>query len=229
MSFVGSQTENYRVGEFLGREAPGDISRDQVTLKAVNDGATTWLSGTVLGKILIGALTAAAGGGNTGNGTLTALAAGATTKVGAYTFICFSVTGGYWFGVTDPNGRVVGIVKATGAAQSISDMTFTLTNGGANFVIGDSFTVTVAAGSGLSVILNPAAVDGSQNASGVLHSSGGKDAYVGGSSNVNATVVNFCATVAIGLLQWPAGITTPQKNAALAQLAALGIKTRTNL
>jgi len=224
-AFVGSSTENYRNGEFLGRELPGDISRDQVVLKAVNDAATSWLTGTVLGKIVVGALAAVAGGGNTGAGTLGALASAVNTKVGAYLFTCFSVTGGYWFSVADPNGKIVGIVKATGAPQTISDMTFTLTDSGAHFVIGDTFTVTVAAGSGKCVILNPAALDGSQNASAILYAT----QYMGGANDVNAAVVNYGATVATGLIVWPAGITNNQKAAAIAQLNALGIKFRANV
>ena len=231
-AFVGSSTENYREGEFLGRECPGDISRDGITLKAVNDAATTWKTGTVLGAITIGALVAAAGGGNTGTGTLAAVAAASKTKVGIYTLTCISVTGGYWFDVVDPAGNTVGVVKATGAPQTIGAFTFTLTdNGGGHFVIGDSFTVTVAAGAVDAngnpkyKILAPAATDGSQNAAGVLYST----AYVGGANDVQGTIINFGATVAAGLINWPAGITGPQQAAAIAQLFTLGIKFRPNI
>ena len=231
-AFVGSSTENYREGEFLGRECPGDISRDGITLKAQNDAATTWKTGTVLGAITIGVITPAAGGGNTGTGTLAAVAAGVKTKVGVYTFTCFSVTGGYWFNVIDPNGKSLGVVKATGAPQTLADLVFTLTdNGGGNFIIGDSFTVTVAAaavdanGNPKYKILAPAATDGSQNAAGVLYST----AYVGGANDVQGTIINFGATVAAGLINWPAGITGPQQAAATAQLFTLGIKFRPNI
>ena len=231
-AFVGSSTENYREGEFLGRECPGDISRDGITLKAVNDAATAWKTGTVLGAITIGAITPSAGGGNTGTGTLATVTAGAKTKVGVYTLTCDSVTGGYWFNMIDPNGRSLGQVKATGAPQTNSDFTFTLTdNGGGHFVIGDSFTITVAAatldanGNPKYKILAPAATDGSQNAAGVLYST----AYVGGANDVQGTIINFGATVAAGLINWPAGITDPQKAAAIAQLFTLGIKFRPNI
>lgn len=223
--FIGASAENYRNGEFLIRELPGDLSRDQVTLKVLNDAATTWLTGTILGQILIGALVGAMAGGNTGGATITAApTAGAKTKVGVYSLYCYSVTGGYWFLVTDPNGKVIGIAKE-GTAFVSQDVNFTITANGANTIIGDTGTVTVAAGSGLYTILAPAAVDGSQNAVAVLYLT----TYVGGAVNLKAAVIDAWASVAIGLINWPAGITDNQKAIATAQLFALGIKMRANV
>lgn len=80
--------------------------------------------------------------------------------------------------------------------------------------------------SGKFTILAPAANDGSQNAAAILV--GGKN----GENRVNATSADKSglffkrgpAQVNLADLVWPAGITDPQKAAAIAQLLALGIK-----
>ena len=229
MSFVGLQTENYRNGEFLGRELPGSISRDQITLKAVNDGATTWVTGLVLGAITIGTLTGAAVAGNTGNATIGTISAGKNTKVGVYNISCVSVTGGYWWEVVDPNGVCLGLVKS-GAAFSNPQVNFLITAGGTNTVIGDAFTITVAAAAvdsnnkPLYTAWNPAATDGSQNFAGFLYST----TYMGGSANQIGTIVNYGAEVASGLIGWGTANAT-QIAAAQAQANALGIKFRPTL
>ena len=223
MSFVGLQTENYRNGEFLGRELPGDLSRDQVVLKAVNDGATTWVTGLVLGCITIGALAGAAHGGNTGAAVIGGISAGAKCKVGTYTITCVEVTDEFGWQVIDPNGTCLGLAK-TGLAFANPQINFEITDAGAASVVGDSFTITVAAGSGKFTALAPAAVDGSQNAAAILYNT----TYMGGAADQKGTVINYGATVASGLLGWGAA-TNLQIAAATAQLLALGIKLRASL
>ena len=70
--------------------------------------------------------------------------------------------------------------------------------------------------------LAPAANDGSQNAAAILYG------YVDASTADKPGTINVRLTEVNGLcLTWPAGITTNQQTAAIAQLAALGILVRT--
>ena len=74
---------------------------------------------------------------------------------------------------------------------------------------------------GKSVALDPTANDGSENAAGILWD--GVDASAGDRKGL---AITRTAAVRADALLWPDGITSPQKAAALAQLAAVGIKTR---
>jgi len=130
----------------------------------------TLLRGTVLGLILYGAVTSVADAGNTGDGTVTALdtLSGAGAVVGAYNLECtVAIADGGSFKLVDPNGiQVAGNLTLTvgaGAATvfEVAGLTFTITDGATNFVVGDKFAVTVAEGSGEAVTLDIAATDGS--------------------------------------------------------------------
>lgn len=114
--------------------------------------------GAVLGKISVGAVTAAAkAGGNTGNGTISAVVALVGAKVGVYTVRFTAAT---VFTVEDADGNVIG-TGSTGA-QFADDLQFTITAGGTPFIAGDGFDLTVAAGSGKYVLSLASATDGSQ-------------------------------------------------------------------
>lgn len=118
--------------------------------------------GAVLGKIGIGAASTVFAG--TGNGAITM---DATTpirpgaKAGAYTATCITaaVNGGT-FRVEDPDGAVLGDVAV--AATFDDDIKFVIADGATDFVVGDKFTITLAAGSGKYNLSLSAAVDGSQ-------------------------------------------------------------------
>ena len=69
--------------------------------------------------------------------------------------------------------------------------------------------------------LAPAASDGSQNAMGVLYA-----AVNAAGADARGVIVARDAEVNAAMLQWPTGITVPQRTAAIAQLAALGIIVR---
>lgn len=75
--------------------------------------------------------------------------------------------------------------------------------------------------SGKYVILAPAAEDGSEDAAAILWSRA--DASV---ADAAVVVIARDAEVKADALIWPAGITAPQKTAAIAQLNALGIVLR---
>lgn len=163
--------------------------------------------GTVLGVVTIGAVTALAGT-NTGNGTLTP---DVTTPVlvngipGAYKVVWTDAT---HFTVTDPKGRVLGNgVVGTAFSNLIK---FNTAAGGTAWVAGDSFTVTVAAGSGAYKPAVATAVDGSAAPVGISvddvdTTSAGPNAgaaqttgmYVMGEFNSNAIIFDASYSIAV--------------------------------
>ena len=94
-----------------------------------------------------GTITGTPGGSNTGDGTLTGLSADATTAPGDYTLTCntAAVDGGT-FTLVDPDGSIVSTtVDVSGSPQSVGGLNFTLTDGTADFVVGDTFTISAPA------------------------------------------------------------------------------------
>jgi hypothetical protein len=159
-----------------------------------------------------------AAGTNTGNGTLGSLtAAGYAAKVGVYAVEFDDAT---HFIVSDPTGAEVGH-GTTGVAFKAGGLGFTITAGGTAFVPGDSFSVTVAAGSGKYKPFDPANVDGSQIPSGILYAT--KD--VTSADKPCAVVVRQCEVNASELV-WPTGMSAASISAALAQLKSIGIQPR---
>jgi len=90
--------------------------------------------------------TGTADGGNTGNGTMTAVAVKSKTKTGTYTMTCITaVADGGVFNVFDPDG--LQLDDATeGVTYSSDQLTFLLTDGAADWIVGDIFTVAVVVG-----------------------------------------------------------------------------------
>lgn len=123
--------------------------------------------GTVLGKITKAIGNPTADAGNTGNGTVTAVTLGIAAKLGTYTLECITASAdGGTFKVIDPEGiRLKDAVVGTAYAGPIN---FTVNDGAADFVVGDKFTIAVAAGSGKYVTVNSVNVDGSQVADCIL-------------------------------------------------------------
>lgn len=208
-----TKTESFHNAGFLVSEARDKtLSRDAVTLIS----GQNLLAGTVLGQITTGSsAVAAALGTNTGNGTFGAITVAAPALPGAYTVEFDAAT---LYVVSDPNGREIGH-GATGSAFSAGGIGFTITAGGTAFVAGDSFTVTVAAGSLKWAVFDPTAANGTQNAAAILYQD--TDASAG---DTLATIISRLAEINKSELVWGAGVTTtPQKTAALAQLQALNI------
>jgi hypothetical protein len=206
-------TEGVYAGGHLvsDEDANGHRSRETIV---IGSGAAL-VAGTVLGRLLSGAATSAvkASGANTGNATMSAVTVLPGAKDGAYTVRMLTAT---TFRVEDPAGDVIG-EGATGAAFA-DDIGFTMTAGGTPMVAGDGFDVAVSVTGGKYKILAPAATDGTQIAAGILYGpAAAATADVRGVANVRESVVNAAE------LTWPVGITTNQKNAAIAQLAALQI------
>lgn len=210
-------TEGRNSGEFLYSEACGTRSLETVTIDTGDLAA-----GTVLGKLTKGAATGAAVAGGTGNGAITAApAVAAGAKAGVYRAVCIEPAANVGkFLVSDPDGINLGV--ATVAVEFVGGgLTFTIADGATDFVSGDSFTITVAAGSGKYVAYNQDGVDGSEIAVGILY------------DNVNATDADVEAVVYVrdcevngSELTWPADIEAGEKTAAIAQLATVGIIVR---
>lgn len=141
-------TERNHTAEFLLSEGNGYLSRETIVL-AITEALLA--AGTVLAKAIYGAASSAAkAGGNTGNGALTLdvttpILVGA--KVGVYAVRCITVAAnGGTFRVEDPDGNVLGDV-AVGATFS-DDIKFAIADGATDFILGDGFDITIAAGSG---------------------------------------------------------------------------------
>lgn len=157
-------TEGKHAGEFLVSEASGFRSRETVTILSGQDVS----AGDVLGKVTKGAATPAAVAGNTGNGAFGAVTVSAGAKVGVYkvVFIEPAANAGR-FTVEDPDGITIG-VGTVAVAFSAGGLAFTIADGATDFVSGDSFTITVAAGSGKYVLIDPEGTDGRETAAGIL-------------------------------------------------------------
>lgn len=119
-------------------------------------GAQTILEGTLLArKQVADAVVAAPVGGNTGDGTVTVASVvpgPIIPLVGIYNLICTAaVTNGGVFKLVDPNGAIVatGLTMTPGAGGAtiieVAGLIFTITDAAADFIAGDSFTLTVAA------------------------------------------------------------------------------------
>lgn len=216
-------TEGLYLGDVLKYEAEALFCREPVTVLAGAGADRVLTTGTVLGRITKGAATGAAVAGNTGNGAITAAPiVGQAAKVGVYRITCIEpATNGGAFVVEDPDGIVIG--TAVAGVQFTTHLTFTISDGLTDFIAGDAFTVTVAAGSGKVKQIDFAATDGSDKAYGILV------ADVTAPNGVDAkgtAIVNGPAVVASNGLVWPADATQPQMDAAIAQLKAMNIKTR---
>ena len=180
--------------------------------------------GMVVAVITAGAATSAAkSGGNTGTGALTLDATTpvlAGAKVGVYQVRCIAAASNSGtFRVEDPDGNVLGDV-AVGATFS-DDIKFAIADGGTDFIVGDGFDVTVAAGSGKVVQFAAAGVAGAEVPAGIALDA--VTAADGSDSTDDLVYLSRNAVLDLDQLVWPVGISATQKAAALAALARLGI------
>lgn len=201
----------------LASEAEGSRSREVLTIAA----SQAIVPGAVLGRVTRGAITNRADVVRTGNGAISGLSRTGAAIVGAYTLRCIgTASNGGTFAVIDPNGRrLADAVVGTAYAGEVG---FTIADGSTDFVVGDTFILDVAAGSGQYEALDPSATDGTQAAAAVSLQ------YATTGVGQTAPVVAACrdAEVKTAGLVWPVGITTDQKNAALAKLAEVGLIAR---
>lgn len=211
-------TERLHAGGFIISKAMGNRSLDNATLLS----GQNLKAGTVVGLItLAGASETHAGA--TGNGVLTLDATNPVrqgAKVGVYkaTLITAAANGGT-FRVEDPDGVVLGDVAV--AATFDDDIKFVIADGATDFIVGDIFLITVAAGSGKATVFTPAAQNGSQAAGGILLADTDASA-----ADVACALVVRDAEVNGLELTWPGGISAGDKAAAIAKLAVAGLIVR---
>ncbi len=206
-------------GEFLISDANRTRSRELIIIAA----SQTLVAGSVLGRVLVGALSAAAVAvaGNTGNGAMGAVTVDAGADPGVYKLVFIEPGANLGdFVVERPDGVVDGHGKV-GTAYN-GRINFTLADGATDFVAGDSFEITVtaaaAAAQGQYKALNPAATDGTQIAAGILW-----DAVTTG-AGVTAKAAGVVRDAEVDLKRLDFGtLDAGQKAAAIAQLADLGI------
>ncbi len=215
-------TESKRLGDWLKYEQENQYSRDIVTILAGSGADRALLTGMVLGRVTKGAAVGAAVAGNTGDGTITAApAVGAAAKPGVYRVTCIEpAADGGKFAVEDPDGILIGIAAV--GVEFATHLTFTIADGAADFVAGDAFTITVAAGSDKVKQIDFAATDGSDQAFGLLLF----DTTAPNGADRSAVAIVRHAIVSDNGITWPAGATANQKAAAVAQLKAAGILVR---
>lgn len=148
--------EQAHVAEFLLSEAALYRSREMVSIAS---GQGKLVPGTVLLKSAVagaGSLTATAKGGNTGNGVFTADVTnpvGVGARDGTYVVTAtVAGTNSATFSVASPNGEQLGTFSysGSGAVGSFNNqIKFTITDGSADFVVGDAFNVLVNVAAGV--------------------------------------------------------------------------------
>jgi hypothetical protein len=212
---------NY-VGDIVKYEADSRYSRDSVVIGA----AANLVKGAVLGQAVTGAFVVAnaVAGTNTGNGTVTQSGT-ATARYGddvipgTYTARCITAAAnGGTFVVTAPNGAVIGNA-VVGTAFNSPHIVFTINDGAADYVVGDTFTFVVdQIAEGKWYAYSPTATDGRQVAAGILL----QDASAA-SADVTAVILTRQARIDSSYLTWFAGATANQIATGLAMLEARGI------
>lgn len=161
----GSMSEGLYLNDILKFEDENYFSREVVTVLS----GQVLEMGQVLGKIIGSAspTTGTAVSGNSGSGTMTGVTAGAKAKVGTYTIKCVNIVANSGvFSVKDPDG--LGLPNAVIGAYVNDQINFTLNDGSPDFAVGDTFTFVIAAGGKQVKKIAPTAVDGSQDAYGIL-------------------------------------------------------------
>lgn len=214
-----TKTETAHRGAFLISEAPGERSREQITLlsgQSVNDGA-------VLGKSVTAGTIAAGTIQGTGNGTIGTLsvAANKAAKIGIYrvTFIEPATNLGT-FVVEDPYGKEVG--KGVVGTEFSGEIVFTIADGSTDFVAGDYFLITVSQLTFKWLALDPTAATGAEVAAGIAY--GSIDAT---SADTLGIAVVRDAEVNTNDLAWSASISATNLSLGKARLLDQGIVVRT--
>lgn len=144
-----SLTEGQHAGEFILSEAPGNLSREELTVLS----GQTLYAGSVIGRVNKGvgkaAIPAVVG---TGNGTMSALFAGPEVEVGSYVVTCTAaVAHGGVFSVVTPSGLALPSLTLTAGAGNTTTyrsrhINFSITDGTTDFAEGDVFTIVVTTG-----------------------------------------------------------------------------------
>jgi len=216
-------------------KAPSDIIKFETNpsycraegVLLAGDGAAREIAfGEVLGAAVFGTPVYAAGGGNTGDGAASGLALKAGAQLGVYTLECITAaTDAGVFAVFDPNGnRLADLTVAV--AYDNGQFAITIADGAADFIVGDTATVTVGEGTGKLVARSLTAVDGTARTAGVAikaaTAADGTDGKVLFEKRGPATLLR-------DEIVYPTGASTDQKAAIDAELLAAGILVETGI
>lgn len=180
--------------------------------------------GAVYGKVLFGTPTTASDGGNTGQGTIESITLKALAQLGDYTLECIAAsTGAATFAVFDPVGnRLADATEAVAYDNGQIAFTVGTDSTDSEYIVGDSHTVTVVAGSGQFLPIDFSAVDGTQRFAAIC----GERTVVPAAGTQLTKLIKRLAIATDSKLIWPAGATAGQKAAALVEAEAASIFTR---
>lgn len=215
---MSNQTQGNTLQDILKWEEENRHSREIVTVLSGQDLSM----GAVIGKVTKSIpTTGTADGENTGQGTVTDVTGGKDAKLGIYTLECIVIASGAGtFKVTSPDGDALPDAEV-GTAYVNDQINFTINDGDPDFALGDIFTIEVSAGSGKMTELDLDGVDGSREAYGFVIAD-----YDASLADVEGVAIVRDAIIVPDDLVWPDGATSDQKAAALAELKAKGIVTR---
>lgn len=158
-------TEGNYVGDIVRMELPNFQSRKLVTIT----GGAKLKCGALLGMVALAAASAVAFSNNAANtGVIASVTVSDGAKAGAYKLtIIEPASDAGAFMVEDPDGINIG-TGTVGVAFNKGGLSFTVTDGATNFVSGEGFTITVAAGSGKFKLAPFTATDGSNAGAAIL-------------------------------------------------------------
>ena len=146
--------------------------------------------------LVSGSAAAVAGGANTGNGTMGSITVSSHAKVGQYVLrITVASSNAGAFELLNSNGSVVGTGNVASAFVG-AGLAFTLADGAADFIVGDTFVITVT-GTEKYKILENTASDGSAAFAGI---------YIGASNGlgIDTSVAATTDTTVLILERGPA-------------------------
>lgn len=170
----------------------------------ISDGSTDFIVGDVFTIAVTAGGTPVVVG--TGNGTIGTISMGRETAIGTYRLQCTAAAANAGtFAVIAPDGSR--LPDATVAVAYASEqINFTIADGSTDFIVGDYFHVVVAKGSGKCVAVSATAVDGSEDAYGILFDN--TDAT---SADKAGVAITRDAEVNAAELQWGATISAAHK------------------
>ena len=192
------QSEGRYLDDVLKFEEEDMRSREAIVVAS----GENLLCGQVVGAITK-VLGTAVGPTGTGGGTIGSISLGAEAKIGTYTLTCIAAASGAGtFEVADPDG--ITLSQATvGVAYTSPQINFTIADGTPDFAVGAYFTIPVTAGSQKAKKIAWTAVDGTQDAAGIITS----DCDASGGDKGAVAVVREAAVAKQGL-RWPVAFTS---------------------
>ena len=211
-------SESNNLGDVLKFEAPNMFSREEITVLAGSGSDRSIAVGEVVAKRTMSNITITPDGGNTGDGTAGAVTLGSMLETGAYALICTAAAANAGtFQVLTPNGYRLPDLEV-GQAYAGDHLNLTISDGAADFIVGDSFTVDISGDSKV-VAMDLTAVDGSQNPIGIITS----EVIAPDGADIKGVAIVRDAILADHAMVWPTGITNQQKSDAITALEQRGI------